>query len=206
MGWIDKKNFNAQNNWLLPTDPNNPNEADQKNLKPDPATTANWLSVEHQPRPDYNRVRSVRYEPYRAFKGADLIYNDMLKAVGQHSTTTISNLSADKKAAHKDDIDAIKKSLSGVLIERAIDSSSHIIKDGNTQSFKLYTYEEPGHTGKIVDWDKTKALPEHQADIAKFDTFKSEFYGTNDAIEHEAVVKDFKAVEAMYNSPACSGP
>jgi hypothetical protein len=206
MGWIDKKNFRAQNNWLLPTDPNNPDEEDQRKLKPDPATTANWLSVAHQPRPDNNPVRSVQYRPYRAFKGADNIYNDMLKAVGQHSTTTISNLSAGQKAAHKEDIDAIKKSLRGVLIERAIDSSSWIIAKGTAESFKLYTYEEPGHTGKIVDWDKTKALPEHQADIAKFDTFKSDFYGTTQAIEHEAVMQDFKAVETMYNSPACSGP
>jgi len=67
MGHIDGKNYTPKNMWLLPT--TNTNDVEQqKNRKPDPKATAEWLSVQHgntDLEKSYNIPRAKTYAPWR---------------------------------------------------------------------------------------------------------------------------------------------
>ncbi|CAO2650696.1 Nn.00g019880.m01.CDS01 [Neocucurbitaria sp. VM-36] len=215
MGWIDGKRYNWNNNFLLPTSSTDPVairqdrslsatvKAEQQVLNPDITRAAQWLAVAHPPDTTQNPIRAEQYRPWRAFKGATDVYNDMLLALGQHSTTTITKFDPVKKAANQGNIDAIKNSLSAVLIERAIDHSVWVRQAAQREGITLSTYREAGFTGDIVDWDASRAL---QTDTGRFDTWKTNYYNEDEARKHLSVMNDFRSIENMYNSPACSGP
>ena len=182
--------------------------AEQKNLFPDPKATAEWLDTSHGPDNGWNPVRTKIYLPYRAFKGATGVYNTMLRMVADHSANTIAGLSADQRTRNQANIDAIKTSLRGVSVERAIDHSKNIIKANDllAKKFTLFTYTEAGFNGDIVDWNKSAALQTGD-DIARFDAWKTTYYSDPKAQDHVTVMDDFKYVEAKYSPPAaCAGP
>ncbi|KAH8690431.1 hypothetical protein GQ44DRAFT_780423 [Phaeosphaeriaceae sp. PMI808] len=221
MGHIDKTGVQWKQNFYLPVSYTDPAvfkndkakeatvKAEQEKLDPDPKAAAEWLSVEHPPKTDWNPVRAVQYRPFRAFKGANKVYNNMLRSVADHSAATIAGLSADRRAAMQGNIDAIKTSLRAVNIEREIDHSKRIIKandDLGTNKFKMFTYTETGHNGDIVDWDKSAALQTGN-DVARFNTWRSNYYTNPIAQEHQQVMDDFRYVENKYSPPAsCAGP
>ncbi|KAK0103088.1 hypothetical protein ONS95_000733 [Cadophora gregata] len=212
MGHIDGKRYQPRNMWLLPTtDPTDIEQ--QKNLKPDVATTAKWLSEQHgdpsKPLELSNNIpRATIYAPWRVYQGVGEIYNDMLRAVGAHSADTISKLSADQKAALKDELDAVKLSLRSTIVEREIDHSKHIFDAGTDKGFALAKRTEAGYTGDIVDWDETRKLHSE----ADFNKFYNDYYhlaynagpppnddaykASKAAREHLQVMDDFRFVES----------
>ncbi|KAH7412384.1 hypothetical protein BKA64DRAFT_702511 [Cadophora sp. MPI-SDFR-AT-0126] len=217
MSHIDSKQFDPKRMWLLPTDINNPNLDDQKNLKPDVSDTAHWLSVQHgteEPMTSNNPMRAVKYPPYRVFQGVGDDYDKMLTSLGKHSADGISKLTPAQKTAHKDDIDAIVSSLKGVVIERKIDHSKFLFAAADAKGFKLEVSTEPGFNGEFVDWEKTQSVQ----GAAAVEAFRADYYdfvydGDEQALkdkaeeskkgrDHLKVMEAFKEVQDGYS--ACS--
>jgi hypothetical protein len=135
------------------------------------------------------------------------IYNDMLKAVGEHSRATVAGLSADQRVKYKDQLDGLQLSLKSTIIEREIDHSAHVIQQANAEGFNLAKRTELGYTGDIVDWEETRAL--HTPE--KFDKFFNDYYyldvnvspapdtsaykASKTAREHLQVMNDFRTIQ-----------
>jgi len=134
-------------------------------------------------------------------------YNDMLTAVGQHSTTTVAGLSAEQKIAYTDHLAALKLSLKSVIIERQIDHAKYPTIEANKKGFTLAYRTELGYTGNIVDWEGTKALHTTEAYTKFYNDFyylaydagppdnKNAFKDSEDARKHLQVMEDFRGIQ-----------
>ncbi|KAH6702150.1 hypothetical protein BKA61DRAFT_704846 [Leptodontidium sp. MPI-SDFR-AT-0119] len=204
-GKPDGKPYDPKKTWLLPTDVNNPNLNDQKNLNPNPRLAAEWMSIPHGntvSEKEFNPARSVAYRPWRVFNTPAVgeNYNLMLSAVGQHSATTITGLSAAQKAAHATTLTNLKESLRSAIIEREINHAPYVKSAAADNGFDLRMRTEPGFVGDIVDWVKTKEVNTPEA----FNKFYNGYYDSGDASkvakEHLQVMEDFRAVQAGYSA------